>query len=102
MIEGEIEELAQSFNLELTEKAYFKIIGKKTASLFQASCRLASELAGTPAEIKSELETYGFNLGLVFQIVDDLLDLKGETRKQVSPDFLTCEKAALLYPSSEL
>ncbi|HRT25783.1 MAG TPA: polyprenyl synthetase family protein [Candidatus Saccharicenans sp.] len=98
MIEGEIEELAQSFNLELTEKAYFKIIGKKTASLFQASCRLASELAGTPAEIKSELETYGFNLGLVFQIVDDLLDLKGETRETGKSRFSDLREGRITLP----
>ncbi|MBP6059694.1 MAG: polyprenyl synthetase family protein [Candidatus Saccharicenans sp.] len=98
MIEGEIEELAQSFNLELTEKAYFKIISKKTASLFRASCRLASELAGAPAEIKSELETFGFNLGLVFQIVDDLLDLKAETQETGKPRFSDLREGRITLP----
>ncbi|HRD02608.1 MAG TPA: polyprenyl synthetase family protein [Candidatus Saccharicenans sp.] len=98
MIEGEIEELVQSFNLELTEKTYFKIIGKKTASLFRASCELAAELAGAPAEIRSELEAYGFNLGLVFQIVDDLLDLKGESQETGKARFSDLREGRITLP----
>lgn len=77
MIEGEIEELAQSYNFNLTERQYHQIIRKKTAGLFQAICELACELGEAPEEDASALVAYGLNLGLTFQVIDDLLDLVG-------------------------
>jgi octaprenyl-diphosphate synthase len=77
MIEGEIDELAHSYNFNLTERQYFQIIRKKTAGLFQASCEIACTLDDAPKEEESALRLYGLNLGLTFQVVDDLLDLAG-------------------------
>ncbi|MDD8019888.1 MAG: polyprenyl synthetase family protein [Acidobacteriota bacterium] len=98
MIEGEIEELTQSFNLRISEKTYFKIIGKKTASLFRAICELAAELAGVPEDIRPELTAYGFNLGLVFQIVDDLLDLKSESQETGKMRFSDWREGRITLP----
>ncbi len=66
--------------LKITEKDYFKMVSKKTAALFQICC----EIGGICAEGKEEqiraLRDYGFNLGVAFQIQDDILDIFGEEK----------------------
>jgi len=98
MIEGEIEELTESYNLKISEKTYFKIIGKKTASLFQAIGELAGELAGAPEDLSQELKAYGFNLGLVYQIVDDLLDLQGDSNETGKARFSDWQEGRITLP----
>lgn len=78
MCSGEIEQLKKRFQFNLTEDEYFSFIYKKTASLFGVSARAGAILAGQPAEIQSALEKFGIDLGVAFQITDDLLDLTGE------------------------
>jgi len=63
---------------EIDEQAYLQIIGGKTAALFSASCRLGAKAAGAQEEIQSDLAAFGHDLGLAFQITDDLLDLYGD------------------------
>ncbi len=75
--EGEIIQLAHARDWELTEQEYFKIISCKTASLCGASCRLGVECSEGPADLARNLDEYGYNLGMAFQITDDLLDLTG-------------------------
>ena len=75
--EGEIIQLAHARDWELTEQEYFKIISCKTASLCGASCRLGVECSKGPADLARNLDEYGYNLGMAFQITDDLLDLTG-------------------------
>ena len=75
--EGEIIQLAHARDWELTEQEYFKIISCKTASLCGASCRLGVECSEGPADLVRNLDEYGYNLGMAFQITDDLLDLTG-------------------------
>lgn len=75
--EGEIMQLAHTQDWELTEQKYFQIISNKTASLCGASCRLGVECSEGPAGLARSLDEYGYNLGLAFQITDDLLDLTG-------------------------
>ncbi len=98
MIEGEIEELSQSYNLKISENTYFKIIRKKTASLFQAIGELAAELAGVPPDLSQELKAYGFNLGLVYQIVDDLLDLQGDSDETGKARFSDWQEGRITLP----
>jgi len=98
MIEGEIEELTQSYNLKISENTYFKIISKKTASLFQAIGELAAELAGVPPDLSQELKAYGFNLGLVYQIVDDLLDLQGDSDETGKARFSDWREGRITLP----
>jgi octaprenyl-diphosphate synthase len=76
--EGELHQIHQRGNLELSEAEYVEIIDGKTAELCAVSCRLGAHFAGATPSVESALERYGRNLGLAFQIADDLLDLLGE------------------------
>ena len=78
MCSGEIDQLKNRFQFDLTEKQYFSFIEKKTASLFGASARCGAILAEQDLEIQTVVEKYALHLGLAFQIKDDLLDLTGE------------------------
>ncbi len=76
---GEIQQERDSFKIDLTETDYLERTRKKTA-LFMASCCLASCLISeTTEELKRTLYHYGLNLGMAFQIIDDLLDFRGNT-----------------------
>jgi octaprenyl-diphosphate synthase len=79
--EGELYQIHQRGNLELSEPEYFAIIGAKTAELCAVSCRLGAHFAGSSPELEESLVRYGRNLGSAFQIADDLLDLLGEERR---------------------
>ncbi len=74
----EAELLSMERGNEIDEQAYVQIITGKTAALFSASCRLGAKAAGAQEESQSELAAFGHNLGLAFQITDDLLDLYGD------------------------
>jgi len=80
--EGELLQLANQDNWELSEKTYFQIIHRKTASLCGACCRLAAILNEASSQTVEGLYNYGKNLGIAYQIVDDVLDLVG-TEKTV-------------------
>jgi octaprenyl-diphosphate synthase len=85
MIEGELQEYAQSGNLLLAEKDYLEIIERKTASLFSASCRIGGILGEASAEEEEALAAYGTSLGLCFQVIDDLLDYTGQEENLGKP-----------------
>lgn len=72
--EGEVLQLLNVHNADVTEASYLEVIRRKTAKLFEASCRLAAILAGAPAEVEEGLATYGMHLGTAFQVIDDVLD----------------------------
>lgn len=78
MIEGELNEYYLSGHLDLTENDYLDIINKKTASLFSASCQIGGILGGAIEEEQSALRDFGTNIGMSFQIIDDLLDFTGD------------------------
>lgn len=98
MIEGEIEELAESHNLKISRGRYLKIIEKKTASLFQTTCRLAACLGRAGSEETKALEEYGLNLGLTFQVIDDLLDLTGRPSQTGKPAFSDLREGRVTLP----
>jgi len=76
--DGEIRELREKYNLNLTQADYFDILGKKTASLLSCCIEAGAILAeGSPQEAGA-LGRYGHYFGLAFQIVDDCLDFTGE------------------------
>jgi octaprenyl-diphosphate synthase len=75
---GELLQLANRNNPDLDEATYYEIIRRKTASLCGACCRLGAVLHGAPPQVAESLYAYGEQLGVAFQIVDDLLDLVGE------------------------
>ena len=78
--EGEVHQICQRGNLELTEGEYFDIVGGKTAALTACCCQLGAIFSGKSAEVVTRLAAYGRNLGIAFQIADDLLDLVGEEK----------------------
>lgn len=75
--EGEILQIAYRRQWSLTREEYLDLIEKKTAVLFEAAAELGAIAAGASAEIVAAAGSYGRNLGMAFQIVDDLLDLVG-------------------------
>jgi len=78
MIEGELYQLTKAGDAHITEDEHFEIIRRKTAFLF-AGCAEIGGLLGTASESQREaLREYGFNLGIAFQIVDDVLDYMAE------------------------
>ncbi len=79
MCEGEMTQIEKRSNYVMPEEDYLKIIHKKTAILFQAACMGGAYLGGADIESVKRIGEYGLKLGLAFQIVDDCLDLVGET-----------------------
>lgn len=77
--EGEMKQIEKRKSFLMSEVEYLKIIHQKTAALFQAACMGGAYLSGAGQETIDCLGRYGFNLGMAFQIVDDCLDLTGET-----------------------
>ncbi|MEO5375814.1 MAG: polyprenyl synthetase family protein [Alphaproteobacteria bacterium] len=79
--EGEVLQLMTANDTETTEDAYLEVIRSKTAQLFAAACRLGPVVADRPAAEQDALEAYGLNLGIAFQLTDDLLDYSAKQEK---------------------
>jgi len=71
--EGEVEQLLNMHDPELSESRYFSVIEKKTAKLFEAACQLGAVLAGR-SDLEEPMATFGRELGTAFQVADDVLD----------------------------
>jgi len=71
--EGEVEQLLNMHDPEISEQSYFSVIEKKTAKLFEAACQLGAVLAGKP-ELEEPMAVFGRELGAAFQVADDVLD----------------------------
>lgn len=88
--EGEVMQLAAAHNTATTEDAYMKVINAKTAALFAAAAEVGAIVAGRKNAEREALESYGRNLGIAFQLVDDALDYSGKQAqlgKSVGDDF---------------
>ncbi|MCS3920232.1 polyprenyl synthetase family protein [Fervidibacter sacchari] len=89
--EGEVLELQLAFNPEITEEQCVEIARLKTAELMAAACKVGAMASGANGELISAMESFGRNLGIAFQIVDDVLDMEGsveEIGKPVGSDLL--------------
>lgn len=75
--QGEMDQNRAAFDLDLTEDAYLARCRRKTAALFAAACRLGALVGGAGPEAQARLAAFGDNVGLAFQIFDDILDLAG-------------------------
>lgn len=96
--EGELSQIKERGNLDLSEDAYFKIIDGKTAELTALCGHLGAHYAGADAAVVTAMEQYGRSLGLAFQIADDVLDLmgnEGKTGKSLGSDL---QKQKLTLP----
>ena len=88
--EGEVLQLSTTNDTATSEQAYLEVIRAKTAELFAASCRIGAVVAGRPAAEEEALRSYGLNLGIAFQLVDDVLDysaVEARLGKTVGDDF---------------
>ncbi len=86
--EGEVLQLQEQHNPEASEAVYMEIIRRKTAVLFSAAMELAA-LAANRQDLKLAMKDYGLNLGIAFQLIDDLLDYTQDdsvTGKQLGDD----------------
>lgn len=84
MVEGELLQIEKLGHL-INEEEYFDLIFRKTACLFKVSMQLGAALAGSEDLIEQSLGEYGRNLGIAFQIVDDVLDLTATEAKLGKP-----------------
>jgi len=78
MTEGELLQLTTVGKIDVTENQYFDILRRKTAYLFSACCEVGAILAGASDEQVKALAEYGLNLGIAFQLADDLLDFTSD------------------------
>jgi octaprenyl-diphosphate synthase len=86
--EGEVLQLQYCQDFGITQEVALKIMGAKTAELFAAACQVGGTLANVPLEQQRALHAYGFSLGLIFQITDDILDYTSAERgKAIGEDF---------------
>src|SRR4051794_9324368 len=88
--EGEVMQLAAAKNLETTEDEHFAVIKAKPAALFSAAAEVGPVIAEGSRNDKAALRSYGTNLGLAFQLIDDALDYGGSSQdlgKNVGDDF---------------
>ncbi|HZF43844.1 MAG TPA: polyprenyl synthetase family protein [Sphingomonadaceae bacterium] len=72
--EGEVEQLTAQRRIETGEDQYLRIIAAKTAALFAAACRISAVVAEAGEGAEASLDSYGRNLGIAFQLVDDAID----------------------------
>src|SRR5437773_5735936 len=77
MTEGELLQLTLLGRTDISEEQYFDVIARKTAYLFSACCEIGALLGDADAETQASMRDYGMNLGVAFQLVDDLLDFTG-------------------------
>ncbi len=77
--EGEVQQLTNIRNPDLTEHSYREVITRKTAMLFEAAAHSGAVLAGANDTHEQAFRNYGLHLGMAFQLVDDLLDYEGTT-----------------------
>ena len=89
MSQGEVHQLMRKGDISLTEDEYLEVIRRKTAVLFEAACRTSAILADADDEDKNALTKFGYNLGMAFQMTDDLFDYTLDTAefgKEVGAD----------------
>ncbi|WP_119677735.1 polyprenyl synthetase family protein [Indioceanicola profundi] len=88
--EGEVLQLTTTNDTETSEEAYLEVIRAKTAELFAAACRIGAVVAERPHAEEEALRAYGLNLGIAFQLVDDVLDysaVQARLGKTIGDDF---------------
>jgi octaprenyl-diphosphate synthase len=98
MIEGQVLELERCADLGVSAEDQLDIVRHKTAALFSACLRLGAMLGGADAARERALAGYGLDLGIAFQVVDDLLDLVGEQRALGKPVASDLREGKLTLP----
>ena len=81
LVSGQVREQMELGQYRLTEAAYLRLIDQKTARFLATACGLGARLAGAPEDVISGAEEYGYALGMVYQLRDDLLDISGDGQR---------------------
>lgn len=79
--EGEVQQLINAKDPDISEANYFDVIHKKTAILFESACETAAVLANSNEQEQVSVRQYGYHLGIAFQLIDDALDYAGSTEE---------------------
>ncbi|MDX2065748.1 MAG: polyprenyl synthetase family protein [Fimbriimonadaceae bacterium] len=89
MSESEVQEVSVRGRFDLSEDEYNAIVGGKTARFVEVCCELGALVTHAPESVRAALRTFGYHVGFAFQIVDDLLDYRGDHRtgKATGTDF---------------
>ena len=96
---GELRQSFDAFNLEQTRQQYLQRISRKTASLFTLATESGAVLSQAPARLVEVLREYGHNLGIAFQIVDDVLDYTGSEEELGKPVGSDLAQGTLTLPA---
>ncbi|MBN1227749.1 MAG: polyprenyl synthetase family protein [Deltaproteobacteria bacterium] len=86
MSEGQALEIVNAYNLKMTKSRYLNIITWKTAELISAACSCGAILAGEKEETVRSLRRFGLNMGIAFQIIDDLFDYVSNEKETGKPE----------------
>lgn len=98
MTEGELMQLTLIGNMRITEEQHLEIVSRKTGYLFSASCCVGGLLRGASQEQAAALADYGLNLGIAFQLVDDLLDFTSDSSKLGKPVLSDLREGKVTFP----
>ena len=96
---GELIELFSAFDAKQARKLYDERIYRKTASLFCTAAETGAILGGAPEPQTHALRAYGFNIGMAFQIMDDLLDVQGDAAELGKPVGNDLQQGVLTLPA---
>ena len=98
MTEGELIQLTLVGNMRITEDQHLDIVKRKTGYLFSSSCRVGGILRGASDTERAALADYGMNLGIAFQLTDDLLDFTSDFEKLGKPVLSDLKEGKLTLP----
>lgn len=98
MIQGEILDLVHNWDVSLNEKTLIEIIEKKTAHLFSICTQIPAILSGMNSKDENALKQFGFNLGIAFQLIDDLLDYTSNDQILGKPAGIDLKEGKITLP----
>ena len=98
MTEGELIQMTLVGNMRITEEQHLDIVRRKTGFLFSASCRVGGILRGATERQQEAFAEYGINLGIAFQLADDLLDFTADEEKLGKPVLSDLREGKLTLP----
>jgi len=95
---GQLQEVENAYNVDISEADHLGILERKTATLFELPCRLGALLAGAPDETSRILADYARALGLAFQLTDDALDVSGDESLLGKPTLTDIREGVYSFP----
>lgn len=96
--EGELFQMMNIGNMDLSEKNYFQVISDKTAVLMEAACRGGAILGNLGSDREEALASFGFNLGMAFQMTDDVIDYRSDKQTMGKNPGKDIEEGKLTLP----